>query len=72
MQRFAGHRLREARKTAGQAKERAALLVGRSYSSITLYERGQVIPPTPVMCLLADLYGCKVEDFFEDAERVAS
>ena len=72
MQRFAGHQLRQARKSAGQAKERAALLVGRSYSSITLYERGQVIPPAPVMCRLADLYGCKVEDFFEEAERVAS
>jgi transcriptional regulator with XRE-family HTH domain len=72
VQQFAGHQLRQARKSAGQAKERAALLVGRSYSSITLYERGQVAPPAAIMCRLADLYGCKVEDFFEEADRVAS
>ncbi|MGI8711106.1 MAG: helix-turn-helix transcriptional regulator [Acidimicrobiales bacterium] len=72
MQRFAGHQLRQARKSAGQVKERAALMVGRSYSTITLYESGRVIPPAPIMCRLADLYGCKVEEFFEEADRVAS
>jgi transcriptional regulator with XRE-family HTH domain len=73
VQRFAGHRLRAARQRAGIRREAAALAVGRSYSSITLYERGEVLPPADVICRMAALYGVELAEFFEPVvEEVAA
>lgn len=66
MQRFAGPRLRAARQKSGTPKERAALEVGRSYSSVSLYEAGRVTPPAHILCALAALYGVDVREFFEE------
>jgi len=48
------------------------LEVGRSFSSLTLYENGRVIPPALVMCKLADLYGVDVADLLEDDQAAAN
>jgi len=72
MQRYAGSRLRAARQASGIRKERAALEVGRSFASLTLYENGRVTPPAHVMCTLAELYGVDVSDLFEDDRAAAN
>lgn len=72
MQRFSGERLRQRREAAGRSRELLAHQIGRSFSSVQLYEREAVSPPLAVICQLASVLGCDVADFFEEADRVAS
>lgn len=72
MQRYAGHRLRAARQAASVPKEQAALAVGRSFSSITLYENGSVEPPLHILCTLSSLYSTDVASFFEEVNDLAA
>jgi transcriptional regulator with XRE-family HTH domain len=66
VQRFNGHNLRAARKTADLKKEQLALLVGRSSEAIHLYECGHRRPPTEILERLAAACGVSVAAFFDD------
>jgi transcriptional regulator with XRE-family HTH domain len=59
-------RLRVARVQAGVSKEFAAVTIGRSWSSISGYERGHTVPPLEVIEALAGLYGVRVPDLLDD------
>lgn len=59
-------RLREARVKAGVSKELAALTIGRSWSSISGYERGHTTPPLDVIEALAGLYGVRLAGLLDD------
>lgn len=59
-------RLREARVKAGISKEFAALSIGRSWSSISGYERGHTTPPLGVIEALGGLYGLRLADLLDD------
>lgn len=66
---FSGARLRQQRSRAGLSRELLAIQTGRSVPSITSYELGRIVPPTPVVCRLADVLECSIGDLF--AEVVA-
>lgn len=59
---FSGRRLRETRIAAGISPERLALEIERSAYSVHEYERGRVHPPLDVLCRLAGVLQCGVED----------
>lgn len=62
---FSPTRLRAARKKDGRRIELAAIAIDRSAQSLSLYERGHVVPPLTILTKLADFYGVQVADFFE-------
>lgn len=64
---YSGTRVRAMRKAAGPRVEHVAIHLDRSVYTVLEYEHGRVIPPTPVLAALADLYGCSTDDFFEEA-----
>jgi transcriptional regulator with XRE-family HTH domain len=72
MFKFSGDELRQRRRAAGLTVERLALAIDRGYTSVTLYERGQVAPPTPVVAALAGVLGCHPGDFYVETESAAS
>lgn len=61
-------RLREARVQAGHSREFAAVSIGRSWSSISGYERGHTIPPLDVIEALAGLYGVRLAELLDDQQ----
>lgn len=62
-----GARLTGARKNAGLTRELAAVRTGRSWSSISFYERDVAIPPLPILRRLADTYGVRLVDLLDGA-----
>ncbi|MDQ6854495.1 MAG: helix-turn-helix domain-containing protein [Actinomycetota bacterium] len=70
MQRFNGHNLRAARKTANLKKEHLAIIVGRSSEAINLYECGHRRPPTAILERLAAACGVSVAAFFDETDKV--
>lgn len=68
---FSGARSRQLRVNAGLRTEAVAIHVHRSWYSIAEYERGRVIPSTPVLVALADLYDCTLDAFFEEVRDAA-
>lgn len=63
---FSGHRLREARKSAGISPEQLAVNVGRSFYSIREWEQGRVTPSVATLAALADIVGCSVDDLLTE------
>jgi transcriptional regulator with XRE-family HTH domain len=63
---FSPTRLTELRTQAGLSREQLAVLVGRGYQTIRLYERGFAVPPTPIVARFATVLGVGIEEFFED------
>lgn len=75
--RFSGSRFRQQREAAGLRRERVAVDIDRSYQSILKYERGDGVPPEPVINALADALGCSPLAFYDvepgdDLSEVAS
>jgi transcriptional regulator with XRE-family HTH domain len=66
VQRFNGHNLRAARKDADLKKEQLALLVGRSFEAVHLYECNLRRPPIQILERLAAVLDVDVRDFFDD------
>ena len=69
---FSGARSRQLRVNAGLRTEAVAMHIGRSWYSVTEYEKGRVTPSTPTLVAMADLYGCTIDAFFEEAADVAA
>lgn len=65
MRKFSGELLRQKRLDAGLLPESAALAISRSCYSIHEYEMGRRVPPVPTLAEFADLYGCPLDDLFE-------
>jgi transcriptional regulator with XRE-family HTH domain len=63
---FSGRLLREHRLDAGLKPEHVAITVDRSTYSVREYELGRVTPPADMLGLLADAFGCRVDDFYTD------
>jgi transcriptional regulator with XRE-family HTH domain len=61
-------RLKAARLHAGLTVMPVAVAIDKSYPSVLAYERGVQQPPAVVLVRLAELYGCDLRFFFEDAE----
>lgn len=69
---FSGALSRQRRLSAGLRPESVALSIGRSWYSVREYETGRVIPSTPVLLALADLYGCAVDDLLVNDDDAAA
>ena len=65
-----GDRLVYARKKTGLTRKQAFDLVPEilSYSTFIRYENGTVVPPMKVLKRLADVYGCREENFLSKDE----
>jgi transcriptional regulator with XRE-family HTH domain len=71
LQVFSGRKVRAARKNADMKQEQLALLIGRSFHALHLYECGYRRPPTVVLERMAAVLNVPVSEFFEDEEMVA-
>ena len=69
---FSGARLRQLRTELGLTKEQLAVTSGRSYSSITKYESGDVVPSGRILGTLAAALGVSVAALFETAPADAT
>ena len=65
-------RLRDARLAAGFTREEAAVGIHAAYGSIAAYEAGKIVPHTPKLLALAELYGVTVEELCSVRDEVAS
>ena len=64
---FSGVRLRLIREDRGLTKEQLAVNSGRSYSAITKYESGDVVPSGRILGTLAVALGVGVDELFAAA-----
>ena len=58
--------LRSHRLLSERSLKDGAAAVGRCPSSLSMYERGLVVPPSDVLAAIADWLGCEVSDFFTE------
>jgi transcriptional regulator with XRE-family HTH domain len=68
---FSGRKVRAARKNADMRQEQLALLIGRSFHALHLYECGRRNPPLVVLERMAAVLDVPISSFFEDEELVA-
>jgi transcriptional regulator with XRE-family HTH domain len=66
VQKFNGHLLRAIRKDRNLRPEQLAVLIGRSYQAVNLYECGHRLPPVSVLERLAAVLDTDVANFFDD------
>lgn len=66
MARFSGQRLLELRTAANIKRERLAVDVDRSFSSIVKWERGENTPTVADVGRIAEALGVGVEELFDD------
>ena len=59
-------RIRRYRVAAGLTQGDVAQRVGISKVSFSMWERGINQPSQAAMPIMAEMFGCKVRDFFED------
>jgi transcriptional regulator with XRE-family HTH domain len=64
-QTFSGRALRARRKQLKLSRDALGWAVGRTYSSITNYERGVTTPSGEVIARLAETLECSPNDLFE-------
>ena len=55
-------KLLAARLRAGFTREEVAVAIGAAYGSIAAYEAGKIVPHSPKLLALADLYSVAVEE----------
>jgi len=67
---WSGERLRALRRQRGLSREVLAFAIGRSYASLTNYERGVNVPPATVVAALAAHLDCTTDDLFDAKEVV--
>ena len=65
---FSPAQLKYLREQAGLTRTDVAFASRRSEQSVSLWERGRVVPPVDVLVRVASLLDCRVGDFFEGAE----
>lgn len=65
---FAGHRLREIRRSRGIRTEYVAVVIKRCSRTVEGYERGSTNPPASIVAALADLLDIDVSELFTDTE----
>ena len=58
------NRLKELREQANLTQEQLGAAIGKSQEIISLYENGFRMPNIKVCILLAQRFGCRVEDIF--------
>lgn len=63
---FVGSRLRAQRELFNEQPETLALALGRTAQTVHLWERGRVIPPTPIVEAIAKRYDVSIGHFFDD------
>lgn len=66
MLRFSPDRLRRARERRQLSPTEFAARLGKSYVSISAYERGARVPPTSVLARAAAVLCCSIADLFDD------
>ena len=64
---FSGARMRQIREERHRTKEWLAVRSGRSYSSITKYESGYIVPSGRILGTLAAALNVGVDEFFQTA-----
>lgn len=65
-------KLRAARLAARYRPEEVAVALGIAYGSVYAYESGKIVPHSPKLLALADLYGVTVEELCSVRPEVAS
>jgi transcriptional regulator with XRE-family HTH domain len=63
--RFSGQRLRALREAKGMRRERLAVTLDRSFSSIIKWERNELAPSAADIGKLCEALGCGVGDLFD-------
>lgn len=69
---FNGSAVATRRCELGMRPEALAVAIGRSASSVYLYERGAVEPPISVASRIAEVLGMEVADIFTVTDRVSA
>jgi transcriptional regulator with XRE-family HTH domain len=67
--RFANELLRELRRSSGRTRKQLADAAGVSPLQTQWWENGRSIPDTMRLPLVADVYGCKIDDLFVPAPK---
>jgi transcriptional regulator with XRE-family HTH domain len=62
---FSPRRLRAARRAAGLSLEALGRRVGRGWSTVIRYERGETQPSVAVLGALAHVLDCSIDSLFE-------
>jgi transcriptional regulator with XRE-family HTH domain len=62
---FSPRRLRAARRAADLSIDALALRIGRRWSTVMRYERGEAAPSVAVLGALAHVLGCTIDALFE-------
>ena len=62
---------RMAREEVGLTQEQVAKMLSVDQSTVSYWESGDVKPRADKLPQLAKLYGCKIDDLFDDTDRPA-
>ncbi|MCX4232823.1 helix-turn-helix domain-containing protein [Streptomyces ortus] len=68
---FSGERLRKLRKEAGLKGSDIHRATGIDQRTISAWVCGRRLPNSQSLALLADAIGCRIDDFFTEANDVA-
>jgi transcriptional regulator with XRE-family HTH domain len=61
---FSADRLRAARRQCGLSRDQFAVRIGRTVSTVTKYEIGQLTPSASVLGAIAAVLDCEVGDLY--------
>ncbi|WP_432078380.1 helix-turn-helix domain-containing protein [Streptomyces sp. YPW6] len=62
---FSPDALRRIRRERGFTQVKLAAKLGRSFTSISMYENGRSTPPVDVLAAMADALGARMDDFVQ-------
>ena len=68
---FSPTKLRAQRERLSLPREAVALAIGKSYETVTAYERGRGVPPGTIVGRLAAVLESDPGDFYEATEAAA-
>jgi transcriptional regulator with XRE-family HTH domain len=68
---FRPERVRALRERRGLSREQFAVLIGRSFGTVTKLERGEIRPSLTTLGELARVLRCSVADLFEEDVHTA-
>lgn len=61
-------RIKELRKQAGLTQEKFAEKIGTIQTTVSAWELGQQEPRSKMLPRIARVFGCKIEDLFDEEE----
>ena len=67
-----GNRIREARKNKGLSTENLAMVLKKTQSTITRYEKGEILPDAETISLICDELGITENDLFNSNDKITN